>query len=196
MHPPSYSAGAPSQSRAADFRDSRRVKRRLSKSHLSRWTIGARIIAIVLALAVPLNLVIVAVVWHLAEVASETQRTSLLYTAQSVAATVDAKLGEYIALAKVLGSSPALLDGNLAAFDAEARRAFASAPDAWVLVADLNGQQLINTASRPGQSLPLRSPVAMPAQKRAFDTRSILVTGVLMPPVGGDWIVNIENSRL
>ncbi|MFZ0572649.1 MAG: HWE histidine kinase domain-containing protein [Rhodomicrobium sp.] len=159
---------------------------------MSRWTIGARIIAIVLALAVPLNLVIVAVVWHLAEVASETQRTSLLYTAQSVAATVDAKLGEYIALAKVLGSSPALLDGNLAAFDAEARRAFASAPDAWVLVADLNGQQLINTASRPGQSLPLRSPVAMPAQKRAFDTRSILVTGVLMPPVGGDWIVNIE----
>ncbi len=194
MHPPLHRSGAASQSRAAAYRGAlrQRVKRWLSESHFSRWTIGARIIAIVLALAAPLNLVIAAVVWHLAEVSSESQRTSLLYTAQSVAATVDAKLGEYIALAKVLGSSPALLDGNLTAFEAEARRAFASVPDAWVLVADLSGQQLINTASPPGQSLPVRSPVAMPAQKRAFETRSILVTGVLMPSVGGDWIVNIE----
>jgi two-component sensor histidine kinase len=164
----------------------------LSRSRFSRWTIGARIIAIVLALAVPLNLVIAAVVWHLAEAASEAQRTSLLYSARSVAASVDAKLGEFVTLAQVLARSPALLDDKLDAFNAEAHRAFESIPDAWLLVADLNGQQLINTARRPGQPLPLRNPASLPAQRRALETRSIAVGDVLMHSVVQDWIISIE----
>ncbi|MGO9475534.1 MAG: PAS domain S-box protein, partial [Rhodomicrobium sp.] len=143
-------------------------------------------------MALPLNLVIVAAVWHSSRAASEAQRTSLLYTARSVAAAVDAKLGQYTALAQALARSPALLDDNLDAFEAEARRAFASIPDAWVLVANPEGQQLLNTASPLGQPLPLRNPVTAAAQKRAFDTHSIIVTDVLMHPVGEDWIVNIE----
>ncbi len=133
--------------------------KRLSVPRFSRWTIAARITAIVLSLALPLNLVIVAAVWHSSRAASEAQRTSLLYTARSVAAAVDAKLGQYTALAQALARSPALLDDNLDAFEAEARRAFASIPDAWVLVANPEGQQLLNTASPLGQPLPLRNPV-------------------------------------
>jgi hypothetical protein len=121
----------------------------------SRWTITARITAVVLTLAVPLNLVVVGVVWHLSKTASETQRTSMLYTARSVAAAVDAKLGEYMALAQALARSPVLLEDNFGAFEAEARRAFASMPDAQVMVADLEGRQLINTAQQPGQMSPL-----------------------------------------
>jgi len=90
----------------------------------SRFTIAARITALALTLAVPLNLVIIAVIWHLSEAASQTQRTALLYTARSVAAAVDAKLGEYLALANTLARSPALLEDDLDAFEAEARRAF------------------------------------------------------------------------
>src|SRR5215471_15799950 len=86
-----------------------------------RVTINARLIAIVLALAVPLNIVIVAVIWSLVSAANETQRASLLYSARSVAAAVDAELGKYIALVQLLSRSPSLLDDNLDAFDAEAR---------------------------------------------------------------------------
>src|SRR5271165_616374 len=80
--------------------------RRLSEPLFSRLTIAARIVAIALTLAVPLNLVIIAVIWRLSEAAIETQRTSLLYTARSVTAAVDAKIDSYIALGQGLGRLP------------------------------------------------------------------------------------------
>lgn len=113
----------------------------------TNWSLRARLIAIVLALALPLNLVIAAVVWSLAGAAQEAQRASLLYSARSVSAALDAELGKYLALAKALSRSPAFLAGDLTAFEHEARRTFEGVPDAWVLVADLDGQQLMNTAS-------------------------------------------------
>ncbi len=91
---------------------------------MNRLSIPSRLILLVLALAVPLNLVIVGVVWGLVSRANEIQRTSLLYAARSIAAGVDAELGKYAALVEALSRSPALLDDNLDAFEAEARRAF------------------------------------------------------------------------
>src|SRR5260221_148845 len=93
-------------------------------------TIAARVVAIVIALALPLSLVVFAVIWNLDSAADEAQRASLLCSARSVAAAVDAELGKYTALAQTLSGSPALLDDNLDAFDAEARRVFASIKDA------------------------------------------------------------------
>ena len=49
-----------SASRSTAWR--RRLERWLSPSRFSRWSIGTRIIALVLTVAVPLNLVIFAVV--------------------------------------------------------------------------------------------------------------------------------------
>jgi len=164
----------------------------LAAPRFTRWTIAARITAIVLTLAVPLNLVIFAVVWYLADDSSEAQRTSLLYTARSIARAADAELGKYMALAQALSRSPALLDEDIGAFDVEARRAFASIEDAIVLVADTEGRELMNTASLPGQALPYRHPDAIEAQKRAFATGSIGLTDVLFGPVIDDWIVNLE----
>ncbi|MGA7326969.1 MAG: PAS domain S-box protein [Rhodomicrobium sp.] len=158
----------------------------------SRWSIGARISLVVLTLAVPLNLVIAGVVWHLSKTASETQRTSLLYTARSVAAAVDAKLAEYMAVAQALVRSPALLEDQLSGFEPEARRAFATMPDAQIMVADLEGRQLINTARQPGQPLPVRDPVGLVAQKHAFETGSPLITDVRVGNVSQEWIINIE----
>ncbi|MGA7328066.1 MAG: PAS domain S-box protein [Rhodomicrobium sp.] len=163
----------------------------LSERLFSRFSIAARITAITLTLAVPLNLVIAAVIWRLSEGARETQQTSLLYTARSVAAAVDAKLGEYMDFAQALARSPALVEDNLEGFEAEARRAFTT-PDALVMVADLEGQQLINTVKQPGQRLPVRGPVPFAVQKRAFETRSTVITGVRLGIVSLDWIISIE----
>lgn len=78
-----------------------------------RWSIGKRLALLVAAVALPLIALIAAVVWNLARTTIEAQRTSLLYTARSVAAGVDAQLGKYIAVAESLARSPALLADNL-----------------------------------------------------------------------------------
>jgi PAS domain S-box-containing protein len=187
-------ATAPSQAALADFWGTvaARLGDWLSASRFSHWTIPARIAALALTLAVPLNLVVVAVVWHLAQAESEAQRTSLLYTARSIAAAVDAKLGQYTALAQGLARSPALLEENIGTFEAEAGRVFASIPDAWVIVADVKGQQLTNSARGPGQVLPPSTPIALAAEERAFETHSTVITDILMGIVVPDWLVNVE----
>ncbi|HZV21991.1 MAG TPA: PAS domain S-box protein, partial [Hyphomicrobiales bacterium] len=108
-----------------------------------------------------------------------------------VAAAVDAKLEEDMSLARTLSRSPALLDSNLDVFDAEARRAFPG-EDAWVAVMDLDGQQLINTSSQPGQRLPRRNALGVALQKRALETRSILISDLRLGQKSNQWIVSIE----
>ena len=140
------------------------------KAPLSRVGIPGRLVLLVLLLAVPLNLVIVGVVWGLVKRANEIQSTSLLYAARSIAAGVDAELGKYVALGEALSRSPALLDDNLDAFEAEARRAFPAGGDTGALVSDVDGQQLLNPFAQPGQALPRRNPLGFGAQRRAFLT--------------------------
>src|SRR6266852_5381602 len=149
-------------------------------------TINARLIAIVLTLAVPLNIVVVAVIWSLVSAANEAQRASLLYSARSIAAAVDAELGKYIALAQVLSNSPALLEDSIDAFESELRRGLSSDPDLWAVVADVNGQQLVNTNRLRGQPLlsRSRSKEGIAAQNQAFETRSVFVSDVFWGPDG------------
>jgi len=124
------------------------------KAAFNSLGIPGRLALLVLALALPLNLVIVGVIWGLVGRANDAQRASLLYTARSIAAGVDAEIGKYMTLAQSLASSPHLLDDNLDDFEAEARRDFPAEGDARVLVADVNGQQLMNTLVSRGQPLP------------------------------------------
>jgi signal transduction histidine kinase len=159
---------------------------------LNSLSIPSRLILLVLGLALPLNLVIAGVVWGLVKRANEIQSTSLLYAARSIAAGVDAELGKYVALGEALSRSPALLDDNLDAFEAEARRAFPAGGDSGVLVSDADGQQLLNPFAQPGQVLPRRSPLAMAAQRRAFSTRSIVITGIMRGALTLDFGATIE----
>ena len=147
---------------------------------------------LVLGLALPLNLVIGGVIWGLVQRANEAQRTSLLYAARSIAAGVDAELGKYVALGEALSRSPALLDDNLDAFEVEARRAFPIGAGTGAMVGDADGQQLLNPFAQPGQALPRRNPLAIAAQRRAFATRSMVITDLMIGPLTQDWIANIE----
>lgn len=157
-----------------------------------QWTITARLVTLVLALAVPLNLVVSAVIGSLVHEANESQRASLLYAAQSVASAVDAELGKYLAIAETLSRSPALLQSDPAALKEEAMRAVGSLSDAWVLVADLDGRQLMNTGVPEGQPLPTRNPVALTAQRRALETHSFVVSDVLIGSLTKRWIADVE----
>ena len=184
--------GARSALRAISAQLSKRLIGLQRKVALNRLSISARLILLVLGLALPLNLIIVGVIWDLVNRANEVQRTSLLYAARSIAAGVDAEFGRYIALAEALSRSPALLDDNLNAFEAEARRAIPAGVDTWVLVSELDGQQLVNTIAQPGQVLPRRNPIAIAAMDRAFSTRSIVITDLFRGPLTQDLLANIE----
>jgi signal transduction histidine kinase/ActR/RegA family two-component response regulator len=184
--------GATAALRAISTRLSKRLTGLQRKVGFNRLSISARLILLVLALALPLNLIIVGVIWDLFSRADQVQRTSLLYAARSIAAGVDAELGKFVTLAEALSRSPALLDDNLNAFEAEARRAIPAGADVWVLVSDADGQQLMNTFVQPGEPLPRRNPQAMAAQHRAFSTRSIVITDLFRSPFTQNWIATID----
>ncbi len=152
----------------------------------------ARLLAIVLVLVAPLNAMVYAVIANLARATDDAQRSSLLYSARSVAAALDGELGKYIALGASLARSPALIDERLDAFEGEARRAFTSEPDAWIVVSDLSGQQLLNTAPGAGAPLPQRSARAFEAQQRALASHSTVVSDVYVGPGAQDWVAAVE----
>ena len=158
----------------------------------NEWTLRARLIAMVVALALPLNLSIVAVVWGLAGAAQDAQRKSLLYAAQSVSAALDAELGKYMALAMSLSRSPSLLADDLTAFDQEARRMFQDVPDAWVLVASVDGQQLLNTAALAKQPMAQRLDEGLELQRKAFGNRAPVISGIRIGPVSKRWVTTID----
>src|SRR6476659_4057192 len=141
---------------------------------LHRWRVGHRLIALVVAIALPLNLLIVAVIVSLASSSIELQRTSLLYTARLMASGIDAQLANYIAIAADLQKSPALLADDVGTFESEARQALTGVPDAWIALSDVSGQQLLNTSLGAGRPLPRRGAEALAAQERAIKTRSVI----------------------
>jgi PAS domain S-box-containing protein len=158
--------------------------------YLARATINTRLVAIVLTLAVPLNAVVVVVIWRLATAANDAQTTSLLYSARSVATAVDAELGKYIALGQVLSRDPALLDDNLGAFEDELRQELEFVPNAFAVVADLDGHQLLNTGAPRGQPLPARPAEALAAQKQAFEIRSAYVSDIYQSAPTNTWMAS------
>ena len=160
---------------------------------LRNWTIKTRIFALVIALALPLNILIAAAIWQLVSLASETQRASLQYTSRAIAMAIDAQLGKYIDLAQSLANSPALRADDLSRFGREARQELANISDAWVLVADLDGRQLLNTSAQRGQPLPRRSDGAVAAQKLALEKRVLTVSdNIWIGPLAQKYIATIE----
>lgn len=168
--------------RHADFRG---IAKRLA--HL---TINARLKAIVFSLAVPLNLVVIVVIWQLANSVLQHRRTGLVYAARSAATAADAELGKYIALGQVLSDDPALLEESLDAFDDQVRRRLMAVPNTWAVVADLEGHPLIDTAAPHGQPLPALPAQQIAAQEQAFETRSVVVSELYQEPQTGVWMTS------
>jgi len=168
------------------------IERKPTIAALDTWTIERRLTALVLALAVPLNILVVVVVWHVASAQQDYARNSLQYTARAVAQGVDAEVDKYIRLAEALSRSPALVNGDIGTFEAEARAIFADSNDAYVVVGDLDGQLLLNLAATPGQKLPPRPPSAVAAQRLAASKRAPVVSSLRRGPIATDWVFSVE----
>jgi PAS domain S-box-containing protein len=148
-----------------------------------QWTIQHRIAAAVLVTALPLTLLLAAAIWHMALESTDAQRQGLLYSARALAAAVDARIDKHTTLGRALATSPALLDNDLSAFETDARRTMADVKDTWLVVADLEGQQLVNTLTPRGTPLPRRNAAAIAAQQKAFEQNAIVISDASYGPI-------------
>ncbi len=80
-------------------------------------------------------------------------------TAKALSQAVDGKLERATGVLAALGTSNAAVSGDWKTLDQQARAAF-SDEDAWIVVHDRRGQQLVNTGLPPGAALPNGPPPA------------------------------------
>ena len=156
------------------------------------WTIRQRLVFLVLAIALPLLMLVVGVIVELGRASRTTQYTNLQFTTRAIVGAIEGQLSSRIALAETLAQSPALLDDDLAAFRRDAERAFPDLSRSWLIVSDLEGQQILNLLRPPGTPLPRRTVAGLAAQQRAFERRAPQVSGATLGPVRGNWAATVD----
>src|SRR3954452_23379964 len=113
---------------------------------------------------------------------------------------VERELQSGVAVARGLAVSRALRGGDLAGFREQAERFLtALPPGASIIVADADGQQLLNTARPQGQRLPMRGDPAV--VRRVFETdrpaiSELFIGRVLQQPVISADVPVVEDGRV
>jgi PAS domain S-box-containing protein len=116
-------------------------------------TIRGRLVLLTLGLLLPGLLIGAYLLWDSYENSRAAFDRQLLETARALSLVVDRELGQAAALNRALSTSPHLANGDLRAFDRQAREVEDS-DDTWIVLSDDSGQQLINTRLPFGQKLP------------------------------------------
>lgn len=145
-----------------------------------------------LAVALPFMLLSAGIVWQLANNERETRREAILFSTRTLMNAVDAILNKQIAVAQMLATSPALQSDDLVAFRQEAERASHGLTGGWILVADQDGQQLMNLAPGTTSPLPRRQAAAIELQRRAIETGRVHISGVFHGMVTRSPLLTVE----
>jgi len=144
-------------------------------------TIHARLISLALIVAVPLVMATLFVIERMATEQSAAQRNTLTATTRALASAMDAELAKYAVLGHSLGTSILLDQANLQEFHRTASQAAAHLPGAWVVLADAEGKQLLNTRRNFGEPLPMVTPLK--SHQLALQTGTDQIGGVEIGPV-------------
>ncbi|WP_168202894.1 MULTISPECIES: sensor histidine kinase [unclassified Tardiphaga] len=144
-------------------------------------SIRTRLLLTILIIAVPLIGTSVAIFYRLAAVQIEDQKQTLVATTRALAAAVDAEIKKYAAIGFSLGASELLDSKDFYRFRTVALQALSKLPDAWAVVADEDGQQLLNTLRGYEDILPKVEP--LDAHKRAMKTGLEQVGDAIIGPV-------------
>jgi PAS domain S-box-containing protein len=118
-------------------------------------TVRGYFVLLVLAVAVPAFALSAILVWYNAETQRIEQERVLQDYVRTLSEVVDREVRVAIATLETLRYSAPLREGDIAAFEQVARRVHADNPH-WrtILLTGRDGQQLMNLAARPGQTLP------------------------------------------
>ncbi|MEO5961287.1 MAG: cache domain-containing protein [Opitutaceae bacterium] len=118
-----------------------------------RESVRGRLILLVAAIAVPAMLLVAVLVARAYRNERQTVAEQLLGTARAVSLLVDQHIAETEALLKGLALSRSLEERDFVVFDQKART-LVDGKDRWIVLTDLEGQQLVNTRVPPGEPLP------------------------------------------
>ncbi|WP_062095735.1 sensor histidine kinase [Caulobacter sp. CCH5-E12] len=112
----------------------------------------------------------------------------LVTTARALSGAVDRQAATGISVAETLATDQALINGDWAAFHARALRAMHNR-SGWIVVADANGQQVLNTRVPYGSPLPRIK--RMPDEARAYAAGRSKVSDLLEGPVAGKPVITV-----
>ncbi len=147
---------------------------------------------VALMVALPFLLLTAGIVWKLADNERQNQREAIVYSTRALVGAVDALLSTQIAVGRILAASPALMADDLVEFRREAERARPGLSGGWVLLVDEHGQQLVNIARPPEQSLPLRNPNSIELQREAIRTGEVRISNVRVGRFVQQPIITVE----
>ncbi len=147
----------------------------------SGLTLARQLVLLVLVTALPLILSLLLLFDRLATSERDTIRQGLLVSSKILAGLVENEVETFAAVGTTLATSPSLQQGNLTAFRDEAERALRFVPGAWLALSDPSGQQVLNTLTPTGTSLPKHA--APDVVRRGFETGRYQVGDIVYGPV-------------
>ncbi len=157
-------------------------------------SVQARLIVLATAAILPMLLLFTAIAYldYRAERVRSGERQ--LSVTHSMAATVERELRAATASLQALALSPRLQQDDVAGFRNLAERFISTEPKGSALVLlDSGGQQLLNTATRPGDKLAHRGPADNAALTwRVFDTAQPAISDLFPPESGNELIVTAD----
>jgi len=112
----------------------------------------------------------------------------MLTTARALSGAVDRQAAAGVSVAETLATDQSLINGDWAAFHARARRA-TERRLGWIVVADADGQQVINTLKPYGAPLPRVKRTA--EETAAFSAGRSKVSDLLDGPVAGKPVITV-----
>jgi two-component sensor histidine kinase len=98
-------------------------------------------------------------------------------------------------LGQVLSHDPALLENSVDALEAQLRGKLTSVPNVWAVVADIDGRPLLATGTPRGGLPSVRPAEGMAAQKRAFETHSVVISNIYpapRAPLSHSWMASVH----
>ncbi|WP_243362579.1 response regulator [Fundidesulfovibrio terrae] len=114
----------------------------------------------------------------------------MLETARALSLVVDRELVSIQAALTALATSPSLDTGDMAAFHAQVREVLQSYPGSDIIMADVSGQQIINSYLPFGAPLPKRNnPEGV---RRVFETGVPNISGLFKGAVTGRALISVD----
>ena len=114
----------------------------------------------------------------------------LVGTARALSQTVDAELIGVRSALLILAMSPYLASGDLARFYEEAKQVLNAVDGDNIVLADVNGQQLINTREPFGTPLPLRGNLEQ--HRRVIETGQPVISDIFFGAITKKPLVSVE----
>jgi PAS domain S-box-containing protein len=155
-----------------------------------RVTIRYRLACLVLACVLPVWLAVGLLVSYNYQDKRATVESHMLDTARALSLVVDRELASIQATLAALSTSPSLASGDFAAFHSQARAVLEQYPGADIILADANGQQLVNSFVPIGVPLPKRS--VPDTVRRLHQTGKPSITNLFRGAVTGRPLISVD----